>query len=134
MREGASGAALDCNDGSRPHRRPGRVTLATVLMVFLCSVGIVVEVSTTLAGTSNDMTTSSLGRPGPKRSVAVSEAAVARFIAAVHGALVCFVLAVVVAHRAGLHLDLIGQVALVGAFLTGAGALALRSWAAGGRG
>ncbi len=112
------------------------MTLATVLMVFLCSVGIVVEVSTTLAGTSNDMTASSLGRPGPKRSVAVSEAAVARFIAAVHRALVCFVLAVVVAHRAGLHLDLIGQVALVGAFLIGAGAgvLALRSWAAGGRG
>jgi len=110
------------------------VTLATVLMVFLCSVGIVVEVSTTLSGTSNDMTTSSLGRPGPKRSVAVSEAAVARFIAAVHGALVCFVLAVVVGHLAGLYLGLIGQVALVGAFLTGAGALAVRSWAAGGRG
>ncbi len=68
----------------------------------------------------------------------MSEAAVARFIAAVHGALVCFVLAVVVGHLAGLYLGLIGQVALVGAFLTGAGAgagaLAVRSWAAGGRG
>jgi len=103
-------------------------------MVFLCSVGIVVEVSTTLAGTSNDMTTSSLGRPGPKRRAALSKVVVARVNAAVHGALVCFVLAVVVGDLAGLHLDLIGQVALVGAFLTGAGALVLRSWAAGGRG
>ncbi len=54
VREGASGAVLDCNDGSRPHRRPGPVTLATILMMFLCSVSIVVEVSTTLPGTSND--------------------------------------------------------------------------------
>lgn len=79
------------------------------------------------------MSTSSVGCPS-KEPAAPSEVVVARVIAAVHGAMVCFVLAVLVSHLAGLHLGLIGQVALVGAFLTGAGALAVRSRPHGGRG
>jgi len=110
------------------------VTLATALMLFLGSVGIVVQVSPTISGTSKDMTASSLGPTGPKRRAALSEVAVARVTAAVHGAMVCFVLAVLVGHLAGFHLGSIGQVALVGAFLTGAGALVVGSRPAGGCG
>lgn len=81
------------------------------------------------------MSTSSLGRPS-KKPAALSEVAVARVTAAVHGAMVCFVLVVVVSHLAGFHLGMIGQVALVATFLTGAGAgaLAVGSRPRGGRG
>lgn len=76
------------------------VTLATVLMLFLCSMGTIVEVSTIDSGTRQVMSTLSLGRPS-KKPTALSEVAVARVTAAVHGAMVCFVLAVLVGHLAG---------------------------------
>lgn len=80
------------------------------------------------------MSTSSVDRSGSTGRLAVSEVAVVRLTAAVHGAMVCFVLKVVVGHLAGRHLGLAGQAAVAGAFLTSAGALAVWSRPTGWRG
>ena len=73
------------------------------------------------------MSTSSVRGSGSTNRPALSEVTVGRVTAAVHGAMVCFVLIGVVGHLAGHRLGLTGQLAVVGAFLTGAVALAV--WA-----
>jgi len=96
----------------------------TGLTWFLCSVRTISEMSTPVRG-----------RAAAKSLPALSEPpAVGRVTAAVHGALVCFVLIVVAVHALGFQLGTAGGLELVVVLLLGAAGQVVWSGRAGGRG
>jgi len=81
------------------------------------------------------MSTPVRGRAAAKSLPALSEPlAVGRVTAAVHGALVCFVLIVVAVHALGFQLRTAGDLELVVVLLLGAAGQVMWSGRAGGRG
>ncbi len=80
------------------------------------------------------MSTPVRGRAAAKPLPALSELAVARVTAAVHGALVCLVLIVVALHALGFQLGPAGDLDLVGALLLGAASQVVWSGRTRGRG
>ncbi len=80
------------------------------------------------------MSTPVRGRAAAKSLPALSELAVGQVTAAVHGALVCFVLIIVAVHALGFQLGTAGGLELVVVLLLGAAGQVVWSGGAGGRG